>query len=65
MDYGYGPTNVFTFLDENGNKFSTMTKNDLMENGKTYTIEGKVKKHSTYRNIDKTDMNYVKVICGG
>lgn len=62
-DFGYGSTNVFDFTDEHGNIFSTMTKNNLMEKGKSYTIEGKVKKHTTYRNIAQTSMNYVKVVC--
>lgn len=65
QDYGYGPTNVFSFRDEVGNMFGTMTKSKkcYMESGKSYTIEGKVKKHTHYKGEEKTDMNFVKVVC--
>ena len=51
----YGTSTFYTFEDENKNVFTwtTQTSKDIQE-GQTYLVSGRVKEHTTYRNVKQT-----------
>lgn len=58
----YGLVVIYNMEDENGNKIVWKTnKNNLMEEGNSYTITGTIKDHSEWKSIKQTNITRVKI----
>jgi len=60
-NYGRGQTYLHLMRDENGNQIVWWAGDPLQE-GETYTIQGKIKEHKVFNGIPQTIINYAKVI---
>ena len=66
----FGICTVYAMKDADGNTYiwktgsgSLMTKEgEIMEEGDTFTIQGTVKEHKTYRDVNQTVLQRVKVV---
>lgn len=67
----FGYTNIWKFTDSNNNIYIWKTQNDIdgmwddatgYNNGKVYTLTGKVKEHSEYNGVKQTVLTRCKVV---
>jgi hypothetical protein len=60
-DYGYGPSNLYTFKDREGNLLKWKTAGDFDFEGEV-TIVGTIKEHSVWNNREETVLTRCKVL---
>jgi hypothetical protein len=58
----YGNSTKYIFSDIDGNVITwTTSTNPSIEIGEKYFLEGKVKRHTEYKGVEQTELNYCKI----
>lgn len=62
IDGYYGQSVVHDFEDEDGNIYSWITASKDLPEGKVYWLDGTIKEHKVFKNVNKTVLTRCKVV---